>query len=185
MTLQCGGCQVARRLGLDKSQRSTICELRTIFLEKLQSILLERKALHAAIVDSLPQFINARHTAVQYLKVRRPSLVPSYNTVLLGFILSLLFLEESFPRTVFLRELHPYVSQEGFRGKLLRESPLYDFHDPDWYGDRVREEIIYFPDISVASYTTDQRNSPDGQECPSVPERKPCMQDRICPGILK
>eukprot|EP00884_Botryococcus_braunii_P020818 jgi/Botrbrau1/741/Bobra.0181s0001.1 len=57
--------EVARRLDLDKGQRRAICELRSMFLGKLQSLLLDRKGLHSAIADSLPHFINARHIAVQ------------------------------------------------------------------------------------------------------------------------
>lgn len=62
--------QVSKALNLDTGQKLAACKLRSIFLGKLQQILVDRKGLHAAIADSLPHFMSTRHIASQNLKAR-------------------------------------------------------------------------------------------------------------------
>lgn len=69
--------QVSTSLNLDKAQKVAACKLRSIYLGKLQQILVDRRSLHASIAASLPNYLNSRHMAVLYLKARTPRVFPN------------------------------------------------------------------------------------------------------------
>ncbi|KAK9859351.1 hypothetical protein WJX84_005629 [Apatococcus fuscideae] len=60
--------RVMRSLALTKDQRTELCQLRQLFVQKLSGIVDQRRELHQVLMSSVPAAINARHTALQYLR---------------------------------------------------------------------------------------------------------------------